>query len=844
MASFDKASDQAAESNKDFSTNATTAAKSAENLSGKAGSASEKVRQLAVVTEDAGEAMQTAAKTAADYAKQAEEARKKSKSLADTIAEQKRITLEFQRELDAVNKRLKSLPAGSTGFIQLTKRANELKEAIIDNKDALKELNLDKTDADKAAKEFEGLAKGLTKLTGSTKSATSSSVELLDKTGLLPAQFTKIAAGVRSLATVITSQMAIATAGISLVIAAIVALGTAFFKSEEGSKTLAKVTSVLGALFNALFGVVQDVSLALFDAFSNPQEAVTKLWELIKENIVNRITGLADQFKFLGEIIAGVFTLDSDRITTGVKNFGEATTRVLTGVEDLAGKVADGYDKIATATDKAYKAGLRIAEIDKTLKNLRLERVSNEGRITRELAEQENIAGNVLKSSAERNAAAEKFKALNKELTSFEQRRLDLEIEKLQLSKEESQRTTEEKIAIQELIGEKEEALAREIKANEDVSRTIQSLNKADAQRAQAANDKAIAEAEAEAERLRQAREQADQQAAAKRAELAAEQLTLQQGVNDRLDELQQQRELSQLSAGDRAIEEARIRANKEVEVAALAYDRLVELAAGNAERIAEIRAQEAISTGLIEQNLSDQIAAIRTKSAEDEALRLEEEQKKRIEVLTGAADQLNGVIQGAAAGQIKSAEEAGKAIIGIALEILEKQALLAITNATIGSLATPQSIATGGTLGIAQAAILTALIKAALAGVRGALAGSFYEGGIVGQDGGVRMHGGRDGYLARVHKGEHIMPTVETNKYMPYLEMMRGGKFEEWVAGMQNATAQGGYKDIKVSGFNDRKLVGAMGSVGSLSEQRKQTELLASLNRRMGRRGNKRYVA
>src|SRR5690606_34317294 len=63
-----------------------------------------------------------------------------------------------QEELAGINKRLADLPKGSTGFITLTKKANDLKEAIKDNQQALKGLKLDKADADAAARGFKELA--------------------------------------------------------------------------------------------------------------------------------------------------------------------------------------------------------------------------------------------------------------------------------------------------------------------------------------------------------------------------------------------------------------------------------------------------------------------------------------------------------------------------------------------------------------------------------------------------------------------------------------------------------------------------------------------------------------
>ena len=309
--------------------------------------------------------------------------------------------------------------------------------------------------------------------------------------------FGKIATAAKALGRAFT----VALGPVGIVIAAVVAgiglLLKAFAGTQEGADKLAKVTAVLGAVFDRLLGVAQVLGKAIFDTFSDPQQAVSDLWEAIKTNLSNRLDGFIEQWKALGDVIAGVFTLDSDRISEGVDNFGEATTRVLTGVVDLTDKASKAFSDFGDEIEKAAETGARIAEIDRNLRALALNRAEQEGRITRELEEQRAIVSDVTKSSAQRTAAAQKFNALQKQLTDFETRRLDLEIERGNLAASTSDTLDEEKIRIAELVSAKEEALARELAANREINNQINGLNKA-------AADKAIAEAQrATAERIK-----------------------------------------------------------------------------------------------------------------------------------------------------------------------------------------------------------------------------------------------------------------------------------------------------------------------------------------------------
>jgi hypothetical protein len=633
------------------------------------------------------------------------------------MAEQ--VVTDFVINLTQYDAQIAKATEGMAGFdkevTDVNKANKELSGAAGSAAGKVKELGVV---SDKAGK---GLS-GVKKEAGGLKEAFSAVGQELNSTFPI---FGKVGNAAKLLGRAFTVALGPVGIAIAAVVAAIGLLTKVFFGTERGSETLDRALSILTTVFDRLLGVAQKVTFALVDTFKNPKQAVADLWEAIKTNIVNRITALADQFKFLGEIIAGVFTLDTDRITAGVSGFGEATVQALTGVDDLAGKVADGFNKIKKEVVDAGKAGLQIEKLKEQLEDLALVQATRGGELTRIIAEQMDLARDGTKTDEARAAAAQAAIAAQNELSGLAAKQNKLEVQRLALQQKQSDTSIEGQIELANLKAQGDQIEADRINANKRalaIVRGIEAENSA----------AAIAEAEKRAE----AEAQAAEEAKALREKQAAETIELQGQVNDNLDRLREERELSQLSATDRAIEEARNAAAKEVEVTGELYDRLEELAGENAEKIAEIRELEAQSIALTEQQLAEQIAAIRTKGSEDETERLKAEQEQRIGILTAASDQLNGVIEQGAAGQIATAEQAGKALVGIALDLLEKQALLSIASATTQSLASPQSVATGGTLGLAQAAILTALIKAALAGVRGALAGSFYDGGIVGQDG------------------------------------------------------------------------------------------------------------
>jgi hypothetical protein len=643
--------------------------------------------------------------------------------------------------------------------------------------------------------------------------------------------FGKIGNAAKLLGRAFTAALGPVGIAIAAVVAAIGLLTKVFFGTERGSETLDRALSILTTVLDRLLGVAQKVTFALVETFKNPQQAVKDLLAIIQENLSNRLTGLIDQFRALGDVIAGVFTLDTDRITAGVNNFGESTVQVLTGVDDLAGKVAAGFNKLGAEISDAAKDGLQIEKLKEQLEDLALVQAKREGELNRVIAEQLDIARDVNKTNEERKAAAQAAISAQNELSGLSAKQNSLEVQRLALQQKQSDTSIEGQIELAKLKAQGDQIEADRISAN----RRAQAISRGiDAQSAAEQQERIKQLAEAEAERQQQ-------------------RIETQQEVDARLDELRQERELAGLSETDRAIAEARLRAQKEIEVAGALFDSLEKLAADDAQALIDIRAQQAENIALIEQGLVEKITAIRTEADEKDeekrkadSERLKAEEAERLAVVQEAATQAQDIVVGLADGSIKSAEDASKALIGIALDAAEKQALIAVTNATTGSIASAQSVATGGAAGIAQAAILAALIRGAFALLKSQLAGAYTGERVVGDRGGPRIWNGRDGYLRRVHEGEGIIDASTNRKYLPYLDMMRDGQFEKFL----NTTAQlNSYGTRATSstaapGFNDRRIVGALSGVSNAREQRKQTELLALVASGLRRGTNARYTA
>ena len=118
--------------------------------------------------------------------------------------------------------------------------------------------------------------------------------------------------------------------------------------------------------------------------------------------------------------------------------------------------------------------------------------------------------------------------------------------------------------------------------------------------------------------------------------------------------------------------------------------------------------------------------------------------------------------------GLIAEGESAGKAIVKTTLDILDALVPILVAQITGISLAQPDSVASGTTLGIARALAITAILKGIVAAAR-ASAG-FAEGGYTGT-------GGKYEPAGVVHRGEFVMPQTITRKNRSLLEHIYADK-------------------------------------------------------------------
>lgn len=157
--------------------------------------------------------------------------------------------------------------------------------------------------------------------------------------------------------------LAMKTAGIGLVISALNMLKEVLMQNQPVVDFMDKAMTSLGIVFQKVSETVISLGTDIVDAFSNPKEAIKGLWVVIKENLVNRFEGVINQFKAVGKVLEGVFTLDFDLIKEGASDSATAFVQMATGLDEVQQTQAQEFFKeTATALVEVTTQAVKTAD--------------------------------------------------------------------------------------------------------------------------------------------------------------------------------------------------------------------------------------------------------------------------------------------------------------------------------------------------------------------------------------------------------------------------------------------------------------------------------------------------
>ena len=260
----------------------------------------------------------------------------------------------------------KELRAEETAFKNLTKAVdvqegsiNELRASTSALTKERNTLNLNTAEGQKRLKEInDQIDKNNLKIKENVSSLEKQKINI----GNYSSALDKISPGLSGLISGVEGSTTAAKAFIATPLGAILgAIGlalsalTSYFKgSEEGQRRLNEITQVASAIFEKFMDVVEGVGEAIYNAFTNPKQALIDLVEFIQNNLINR-------FKAFGVIIEGIKNLDFKQVANGALQLGS-------GVENVIGKVQNLSSEISKAVDKGIEQGTKIAGLQEEIR--------------------------------------------------------------------------------------------------------------------------------------------------------------------------------------------------------------------------------------------------------------------------------------------------------------------------------------------------------------------------------------------------------------------------------------------------------------------------------------------
>ena len=225
----------------------------------------------------------------------------------------------------------------------------------VSKQEVILEFNADTSDVSKSLGQVEKGIEG-------TSKATEGLTNQLDKmTGGAVTGLKNFTSGLKSGVVGLKSfKVALAATGIGLLITAIASLVSYFRDTEEGAQRLRVITAVLGTVMEKLRDVLINVGEAIFNAFSNPKQALLDFASALRENITNRFEGMLELVPKLGEAIQLLF---EGRFGEAGKVAADAVGKVALGVESVTEVVEDATEATADYAKEIQAAAAAAAEL-------------------------------------------------------------------------------------------------------------------------------------------------------------------------------------------------------------------------------------------------------------------------------------------------------------------------------------------------------------------------------------------------------------------------------------------------------------------------------------------------
>ncbi len=127
-------------------------------------------------------------------------------------------------------------------------------------------------------------------------------------------------------------KVALISTGIGAIVVALGSLVAYFTKTQAGADKLRQFLEPLKTVFQVIMDTVAALGGKIFDAFTDPKQAIKDLWEFIKSQFLNRLMGMADTVTNLGKVIWSALKFDWDGVKENSKELLTSFNQAVTGL--------------------------------------------------------------------------------------------------------------------------------------------------------------------------------------------------------------------------------------------------------------------------------------------------------------------------------------------------------------------------------------------------------------------------------------------------------------------------------------------------------------------------------
>ena len=216
-------------------------------------------------------------------------------------------------------------------------------------------------------------------------------------------------------------KIALIATGIGAFVVLITSLVAAFKRSEEGQEKLQVGLAMLGAVVNQIMDAFANLGTAIFDAITNPKQALIDFKDAFVENVTNRISSAIETIGFLGSAIKKVLKRDFSGAMEDAKKAGSSYIDTMTGVKNTIDKVSDSITGVVDETLSEVSAMAQVTKARQKAhhieRELQVERAKANRKINEIRLQAEDRVNN---TATERVKLLRKAQAIEEEITNKE----------------------------------------------------------------------------------------------------------------------------------------------------------------------------------------------------------------------------------------------------------------------------------------------------------------------------------------------------------------------------------------------------------------------------------------